>query len=285
MDRAGRQNHLAAHPHHLLGAPADRHPHPRRVRPVALHLQRRHQRLADDLEIAAPPRGLQIAVVGRHPAPGDAVDRIGRGTSAGRRVMVLAPAIAEADGGLHQRPIHTPPRLRRRPIDRDRAGVAVIRRVAEIPIGFQFAERRQHRVPAPPRTARLFPAREIVGHRADRDLPVDGGTAAHPSAAPQQFRLLRLRAPGQQRGPAEIIVADRAHRIGNADVLRRFRRTEIAARLQQQHPNRGILAQPRREHRARRAGADDDVIIFLSHVPCGVFFISAKKSEGRIFFF
>ena len=107
------------------------------MRAVAFELELRHQGMADDGEVGAAARRLEVAVVGRDADAGAAVDRIRRRAGSLGRVVILAPAVAETDGGVFQGAIDRAPVGDGRAIDRDRAGLAVIGRVAEIDVGFQ----------------------------------------------------------------------------------------------------------------------------------------------------
>src|SRR5471032_2457094 len=194
MDRAGAQQDLAAGAYRALLA-ADRDLHAVGMGAVALELQGVDDRIADDGEVGPAARGLEIAVVGRDAQAIAAVDRVGRGAGAFGRVVVLAPAVAQADRGLHHRAVGRTPRLDGRAIDGDRAAVAVIGPVTEIDVGLELAKVRQHVCPAPAARAQGRPVLVIVGNAADRDLAVDGRAAADRAAAPQQFRLLAFGAP------------------------------------------------------------------------------------------
>ena len=96
------------------------------------------------VQVGAAARRLEIAVVGRDAHAGAAVDRVGRDAGALGRVVVVAPAVAEARAASHQGAIDSAPVLDRRAIDRDRAAVAVVGRVAEIDVGLELVEIRQH---------------------------------------------------------------------------------------------------------------------------------------------
>jgi hypothetical protein len=164
-----------------------------------------------------------------------ALQNCGRVNGTGAEDYFVAPAIAEAKCRLAQRPVDISPIRHRRTIDRDRAAIAVIDRIRKILVGLELAEIRQHRLPAPALAALRLPAIEIVGHRADRDLAVDGGTAAHGPAAPRQTRRLPPGSPCQQFRPAKIVVTDRTHRVRDPDVLRRIGGAKILPGLEQQH--------------------------------------------------
>ena len=195
--------------------------------------------MADDREVLPAARRLEIAVVGRDADTRPAVDRIGRGAGSLRRVVVLAPAVAERDRGILQRAVDPAPIGDGRAIDRDRAAVAMIGRGTEIDVGLEPVEVRQDVLPAPATAAQRTPALEIIGHAADGDLAVDGRAAAHRTATPQELRLLPLGAARQKIGPTIIVVGDRPHGIGNADVFGRLGRAEIASGLEQEHPDAG----------------------------------------------
>ncbi len=184
MDGAGREDHLASRPH---GPPltADPHRNAGDMRAIALELQRIDQRLAHDRQVGPMPRRFEIAVVGRDAQARAAVDGIGRGAGALGRVVILAPAVAQADRSLHQGPVGGPPILDRRAIDGNGPVLAVIGPVAKVHIAFELAEVGEDLVPAPAARALGFPVGEILGDAADGDLPVDGRAAADCPAAPQ----------------------------------------------------------------------------------------------------
>ena len=257
------------------------------MEPVALEFDALHQGIADNPQILAAARGLQIAVIGGDAAPGLAVDGVGRNAGSGRCVVVVAPAIAETQRGLTQRAIDISPIRHRRAIHRDRAAIAVIGRIPEILVGLQLAEPGQHRVPSPPLAATGLPAVEVIGHRADRDLTVDGRTAAHGATAPQQTRRLPLGSPCEQFGPTEIVIANGAHRVRNLDVLGRISGAQILPGLEQQHAMRRILAEARGQRGPGRAATDDDGVVLLIDHARGTYFwmrqfsVSATKISLR----
>ncbi len=69
------------------------------MRPVTFEGNGVDQGTTDDVEVRPITRRLQIAVIGGDPQPALAVDGIGRNAGAGRRVMILTPAIAEGERG------------------------------------------------------------------------------------------------------------------------------------------------------------------------------------------
>ena len=120
MDRAGAQQHLAPRPH-VAALAADRDANAVGMSAIALERQAVDDRVADDGEVGPPARRLEVAVVGRDAQARAAVDRVGRDAGAFGRVVVGAPAVAEAEACLHHRAVDMAPRLDRRAIDRDRA--------------------------------------------------------------------------------------------------------------------------------------------------------------------
>ncbi len=142
-------------------------------------------------------------------------------------------------------------------------------------------EERQHRVP-PPRivTGQRRPAVVVLALAAHVDHPVDRRAAAQHAAAriPQrtavQARLgLRAIQPVSARVADAIQVAD-----GDVDPVI----VVLAAGLQQQHRHLRIQRQAISQDAARRARADDDVVVGL-HVSClllGVLFLSDRRWPG-----
>ncbi len=119
VDRPGAQDHLAR-ARGVWTSAADAHPHARWRAGGCPPSQRLDQRAADDRQVGAAAGRLQVAVVGGHAPPVDAVDRVGRRAGPVGRVVVLAPAVAQAQRGLAQRAVHAAPGLERRAVDRDR---------------------------------------------------------------------------------------------------------------------------------------------------------------------
>jgi hypothetical protein len=266
MDGAGTENYIMGRARRAgLAVHAD--PDAAGVQPVAFKGDGVDQGIADDVEIGAATRRLQIAVIGGDPQSGLAVDGIGRDAGAGRRVVILTPAIAESERGRAQRPVDIAPIRDRSSIHRDRTAITVIGRVGEILVGFELAEIGQDLVPRPARAARGRPAVDVVGHGADGDLAVDRGAAAHGAAAPEQQRLLPLGPSRQELRPTEVVIADGAHRIRDADVFRCGRGAQILPGFEQQHAMRRVFAQARGQRRSGGTPADDDRVVFVfNHV-------------------
>ena len=266
MDGAGAENHRTRRAGRVgLAVHAD--PDAAGVQPVAFEGDDVDQGMTDDVEVGAAARRLQIAVIGGDPQSGLAVDGVGRDAGAGRRVVILTPAITEGERGRAQRPVDIPPIRDRSSIHRDRTAIAVIGRVGEILVGLELAEIGQDLVPRPARAASGRPALEVVGHGADRDLAVDCGAAAHGATAPEQQRLLPLGASRQEPRPAEVVIADGVHRVRDADVFRRGRGAQILPGLEQQHAMRCVFAEARGQRRSGGTSADDDRVVFVfNHV-------------------
>ena len=189
VNGAGAEDHLAPRRRRVrLAVHAD--PDRAGVQPVAFEFYSFDQRMADDVEIVAAARRLQIAVIGGDAASSLAVDGVGRDAGPRGRIVVVVPAIAEAERGLAQRPVDVAPIRHRSAIDRDRAANCRDRPRPENSCRSRACRNTAASPSHPQPVAALrFPAIEIVGHGADRDLAVDGGAAAHGAAAPQQPRL------------------------------------------------------------------------------------------------
>src|SRR5918994_6153635 len=275
VDRASRQDDLAPRPYRFALA-AYLYADAVGMRAIAFEAERVDHGIADDRQVGAVARRLEVSVVDRDAQALGVVDRVGRHAGSLRRVVVVAPAVAQRHRRFHQGAVDVAPLRDGRAIDRDRAALAVIGRVTEIDIAFQPAEVGQDLRPAPALGAVADPVFEILGNAADGDLAVDGRAAADRAPAPQQLGFLPFRPAGQEPGPAIIVVGDGAQRIGDAQVLRRVDGAKVAAGFEQQDAQRGVLAQPCRQDRTGRAATDDDEVVFVLHCPSSLARFPAK---------
>ena len=109
MDRAGAQ-------HDALGAHVDPiapDADPDAGRPAGLDDHAVDGGIADDPQVRTPARGLQVAVVGRDAGAVPRVEAERRDARGRGRVVVLAPRIAESEGGVGERVVGRSPRLAR----------------------------------------------------------------------------------------------------------------------------------------------------------------------------
>ncbi len=261
-DGAGRQDHLARGIDPLGGAAARKFD---AGRAAAVEQDAVHQRAGDDLQIAPPQRGPQVAARGTRPPaaaarllhPADPVARLVR-----QVVDVLAVFATELPTGFHRRPAQQRPVATMR--GEQRSPLAVHRVRLALPV-LRLAEERQHIVPGPAAIAELCPMVEILGLAADIDHPVDRTRPAEHPPARIGDRASRgagvglgLEAPGQGRMVQQLHVACRY-----VD-----QRVPVApARLDQHHPCARVLRQAVGEHTARRTSANDDVIRLHAGVP------------------
>src|SRR5713101_9833649 len=114
--------------------------------------------------------------------------------------MVVGPSVAERDCGVGQRLVDRAPALARRAMDRDWPTAPMISEISEVLVVFEFYKRRQDLHARPSRASGSGPDVEIFQRRANRDLAVDRGTAAHPASAPIDNRTLAIGAIGSERG-------------------------------------------------------------------------------------
>ncbi|KJC56717.1 hypothetical protein UP10_32730 [Bradyrhizobium sp. LTSPM299] len=63
--------------------------------------------------------------------------------------------------------------------------------------------------------------------------------------------------------PAELVIADRAHQVRDADVVRRGRGAQILPGLEQQNAIRRVFAQARGQRNSSETSADDDRVVFV----------------------
>ena len=268
----------------LVGAPDPRQPEDlrREVRAgrdddlaLGAELEQLAQPRADDADGAGAveehPVGVEVGLDGEVRAVHDRVQVGDRGAAApavarGELVpaeAVLARAVEVLAGGQPARGRRVEEGLRQpgarervRDAQRPADGV-VLGGAAHVVLGAQ--EVGQHVVPAPPQLAPLVVVGRVaadVDHRVDRRGAAERLAARQIDAAVVETRL----EPG-----AEVPVRARAvvGREGGRDVdeVRRVRRPG----LQEQDLHIGVLAEPVGEHAARRARADDHVVVHARH--------------------
>src|SRR5216684_455856 len=176
--------------------------------------------------------------------------------------MVVGPSVAERDCGVGQRLVDRAPALARRAMDRDWPTAPMISKISEVLVVFEFYKRRQDFRARPSRASGSGPDVEIFQRRANRDLAVDRGTAAHPAPAPVDNRTLAIGAIGPERRPLILRKpADDRAGVRDAHLPRRVLRAIVRSRLEQQHRARSILREARGQDGARGAGADDDIVV------------------------
>ena len=166
VDGAGAEDDLAAGDPLLAGG----RPHHDVRGAAALDHDAVDERAADDRQVRAAPRGLEIAVGGRHAAVRPGVDGIRRDAGRSGCVVVVGPRLAQIGRGLREGTVDGAPLLHRQSPDRDRSAAAVVRRVAEVEVVLQAHVRGQHVGPRPARAAERRPPVEVVGQGADREL-------------------------------------------------------------------------------------------------------------------
>jgi hypothetical protein len=219
---AGAEDHLALRPYRLASRQLDPSTTP------LLEDDPHDVRSAPDREVRAGPCRPQVAVGHAPTAPAALVD----GAQGGLRDATLR-------GRLEER-------------KRQRTGVA--QRAEHEPRGRGPLEARLQVVPPPPRD---LPAVVVGREPAQRDLRVDRRAAAD-HLAPREVDL----APAESRlrhrpvAPVDLAPVQPRERGGNPDLPP----PGLAARLEQEHPRRGILAQPGGQHAAGRPGSHDHVV-------------------------
>ena len=137
---------------------------------------------------------------------------------------------------------------------------------AEVLVGLELAEERQHVVPAPAGGAKLLPFGVVVGRAAERHHAHHRGAAAHDAA---------LRIAGERRIAGEPpvhlqlrpeiggVVVGRRIGIEHVGGLAAGRR--VAAGFEQQHGMARARREPVRQHAAGGAAADDDGVETVGH--------------------
>ena len=170
-------------------------------------------------------------------------------------VVVRVSLVAGGNGGGEQRVIQRVLvrdfRNMQRPVGAADAARAVL-------IGFHALEHRTNILPAPAAAAHLRPGVVIERLTAHEHQPVDRtGTAEHFSPRHRDLPVRRAGLGLGEEAPVHRGVVDEQAET-DGQPRERMRR---AARLQQQHPHRRILRQPRGQRRAGRSRADDDVVV------------------------
>ena len=194
----------------------------------------------------------------RRPAPAALlVDVVGARALVVAGVEIVDPLDAGLLGGhaerIEQIPAHA--RMLDPPFAADRMMIAFAEEMVLV-----LLEERQHVVPAPAGEAELAPVVVVAGLAAHVDHGVDRRRAADHLAA----RIVQRAAveAGHRFGlehPVGARIADR-EQVTDRDVIPDP--VVAAAGFEQQHAIARIGAEPVRQHAARRARADDDVIVF-----------------------
>src|SRR6266849_4394609 len=258
MDRACAEDDLA--PFDIAPFVSDSYAHRNRIHSVELDAI--DQCVTDDREIGAVARRLQVGVVGRDANAVAAVDRVRRYAGTRRRGMVLGPSVAERDCRIGQRLVNRAPALARRTVGRDWSAASMIGELSEVLVVFEFYKRRQDLHARPSRASGSGPDVAILRRRANRDLAVDRGTAAHPAPAPVDNRTLAIGAIGSERGPLILRKpADDRAGVRDTHLPRRVLRAIVRSRLEQQDRARSILREACGQDGARGASADDDIVV------------------------
>ncbi|MCY1309267.1 hypothetical protein D9M70_593460 [compost metagenome] len=136
--------------------------------------------------------------------------------------------------------------------------------VGALVVGLGLAEVGQA-VGVAPVLQRLVLCPAVVVHRvaADIDHAVDQRRTTQPlAAALRHAAVVHVRLGLGDVGPVVGGALQRIRQRGRH--LRAPVQAPVgAARFQQQHRDTGVFSQPRRQHAACRAGADDDVVVLL----------------------
>ena len=140
------------------------------------------------------------------------------------------------------------------------AGAVQLRGAALVVLGLE--EVGQHVLPAPAFEAQALPLVVVEPAAPDVDHRVHGGRAAqHPAAGEVDGATVEMRLRVGLEVPVPFRLVELWEAGGDVDLLRRVGRSG----LEQRHLDRRILAQPRGENAAGRAGTDDDVVEMLCH--------------------
>jgi hypothetical protein len=199
VDRAGAQ-------HDALGADieplvVDAGPNPRGTTRVDEHPV--HGGAAEDPQIRALARRLQVGVVGRDPGAVVRVEPELRDPGGVGRVVVFAPRMSEAERSIRERVVGRPPRLARQALHRDRPVRTVVGPVAEVGVVLHPLQVREHVGVRPTWASGRRPAVVVVRYGAERHHPVHRRTSAEAAPPHVRPRLLGSAAPRREPPPLE----------------------------------------------------------------------------------
>ena len=189
-----------------------------------------------------------------NPQPPQLVHRMRPRAPAVRVVRILAAREAEFVARLQPRLVHAGQFIPPIAPDADRPRVAVVRAIAEVEVPFEPLERRENVLPGPFRVAFSRPTVVILGHASQRDGRVHRARPARHASArerPRSARFGRLVAEAPVVGRVRVVVAvyEVVGRLPGIGIIRPC--------LDEQHRPPRILARPGRDHRTRRARADN----------------------------
>ena len=223
-------------------------------------------------QIQPVARQAQVAD-GRRPADAvRVVQRRGPDAGGAGRVVVLAVRQPVVAPGLEPGHVALPPLLAGEAVADDGparavevAGVVLVGgvRLHHVEVGHELLE-------APLVVSPLGPVVVVLRNAADEYLPVDGaGAAGHPAPG-HVYGRRAIGGPGLEL-PVVVAVPDALG--GQVAVLHLLRQAVhvgvVRTRLQEQHRGVGVLGESRGENRARRACADDDVVVLHPLPPEG----------------
>ena len=217
--------------------------------------------MGPDVEVRAAARRVEEGPGGAAPAPVAHRELVVPDAFLVAAVVVGVAGVAAGDGGLDEGVGHL---VRLVLVGDDqwaagRAGVADGAGLRPLEV-LGLAEVGQDRLVRPAAVAELGPDVVVERLAPHVEHAVDGARSAE-------------RAPPRYRDPPPVdavlglgleapVVAAVVHQLREADRDRYPRARVPAARLQQQHALRPVLGQPAGEHASRRAGTDDDVVVF-----------------------
>ena len=252
IDRTGAQDHLAPCAHLVKEAAA---PITDADRPTPFEQYARGERVRAHRQVAPAHRRTQVGIRGAA-AP----------AAAHGHVQVPESFLLKAVHVGGQRVAGLPPRLQpgrvqrvgEKPAARLERAIAAAVLIASLGAAFRALEVRQHILIAPAGGAFGLPALEVERVAAHVHQPVDrGGPAEHLAARGVQSAAIQVRL---RLGVVAPVVARHVHRnrqrAGHLDPRRAVR----AAVLEHQYAVLAVLGETIRQHAARGAGADDQVV-------------------------
>ena len=229
-----------------------------------------HSGAADDTQVRALARRLQVGVVGRDPGAVARVEPEWRDPRGGGRVVVFAPRIAESERSIRERVVCRPPRFARQALNRDRPVRPVVGPVAEVGVALHPLQVGEHVGVRPTWASGRRPAVVVVRYRADGHHPVHRRTAAEAPPPHMRPRLLGAGAPRLEPPPLERSarrLVQRPPAVEAAQLRRRLARPPVRTGLQKHDVLSRILAQASGEHAPGAAAADDNPVRLDSDAP------------------